>query len=117
MKKAYLARTEGFMGDESSMVVFGNNPTEAKQQAHGNDYFDDYMRIRVTRMPSADKFANDSIKQLYWENIDHQRFFRKDGWHQEDMNRCEKCGLYVFGDLPESHLDNNRLCGECREDV
>ena len=112
MKKAYLATNNYY--EEDPRIVFAENAQGAKKQAYGNDGFEEYLEIRVSRMPDADKFASEGHAQLEFDTIEHQRFFREHGWWYGDPKTCAECGLHEYEDIEESHLDADGICGECR---
>lgn len=117
MKKAYVVRVDEDEGYD--VVVFAKSPGEAKALAITTDSHDGYARftdLRPHRFPDADKFLvdNPDLDELSFRNLEHLSFFRRHGWSSWD-GYCEKCGLGVYEELPESQLDENGMCEGCRE--
>lgn len=117
MKKAYQMEVDSYEG--ASVVVFAETPAKAKSIAMCLDCYKEYKDLRPIRFPEADKFldANLEIEQLNLDNPEHARFLRKNSWHCTDnaLKSCVNCGFGVWDNIPESQLDADGICGECKE--
>lgn len=112
-KKAYIARD--VIDDETSLVVFGIDAAEAKKNAYRFGEFDNFLDIRVRRDRSFDRFATaDKTYLEFGENEEADRVFRETLWYNTDERMCYECWLAEFETVPESILDEDGLCAECR---
>ncbi len=110
--KAYRA-TSGYV--ETHEIVFAVNAGAAKSAAVGLGSLSDaeFLDIRVTREADLDKFYK-GHSEISWNDLDAQKVMRAKGWWMnENFDTCGICGLYVYDDLSESHLNEDFECFEC----
>lgn len=114
IKRAYYATdTE----NEYGYLVFATSRGEAKSIAFGLEglCYGDFTDIRVRREPKADSYAERFGPVAEWESVEAQRLLRSLGWYCGDSRKyCTECELGVFDLLPESQLDEDGVCAECR---
>ena len=118
MKKAYMVRVDEDEGYD--VIVFTETASKARTLAMQTDQWDGWMRfkdLRPRRFPKADHFVQEdpNLWRLNFSNPEHARFVRSEGWCNEN-GFCEKCGLSVFNNVPESNLDKDGVCDECRKE-
>lgn len=114
-RKAYIARNNA-ANEDYAIIVFGENATEAKNIAYGDDIMDNYTDIRVQRAHAFDRFVRDDWDVLnIGDSAEIDRVFWEEGWYQWTGNpRCDNCGRWEYDTLPESFIGEDQLCPECR---
>ena len=113
--KAYKIRIDEDEGFD--IVVFAENPSKAKSIAITQDCDINFTDLRVTRYPIVDSFYKEGMSILDMNDVEVQRFLRKEGWYSDCCcSICEECGLSEWENVPESLLDDG-ICGECRGEV
>jgi len=116
LKKAYRVRVDEDEGYE--LIVFAESRNKAKMIAM-NDLscsgFVQYIDLHPLRFPNADRFVkeNPNIEMLNFNNLEHSRFLRKEGWWSDSFEPCEECGFSEWEIIPESTLNAEGICREC----
>ena len=118
MKKAYQVEVDTDFG--YAEIVFAENVNEAKILAMGSDAYDDipYTKLRPKRVYEADVLlkSNPNLERASTANSEHARLMRSLGWKWEDGDACSVCGLSEYDSVPESYLDEDGVCEECRNE-
>jgi len=115
MKAYYVTDTEY----EYGYLVYANTPSEAKSKGFGKDGLDmdDYIALRVRRIPDADQYEEILGDKDAWDSLEGQRLLRSLGWYgTESPTYCDVCGLAEFDIIPESKVstwETGNLCAGC----
>ena len=110
--KAWNVRDE----DEGiGSIVFAATRGKAKSlgcQAPGLDGCD-WVNISATRIPSLDGVMKEACI-LDWQK--HKHIYWNARWFSDpdDMGCCDDCGRYHYEDIPESFIDDNNICRDCK---
>jgi hypothetical protein len=102
------------------IVTFAKNRSDAKRLALTSEWYacDDieWTELRVKREPTLDELARRRGRGRLGDTDEDIRIMREMGWYQYEGSSwaCDECGLCVWEGLPESYLDENEVCGECR---
>lgn len=105
--------------EERSIIVFAATAGRARSLGHGEVGCNDgFLDVHVARERSADGCSMGSEGVLSWEAEANRRVYRSLGWWSADSRVCcVRCELYVYDDLPESHLDGSGICGDCADQL
>lgn len=95
-----------------SEIAFAKNVSAAKTFAIHGEWFQDseWVDLRVTRLPKADKHAARFGEGLMPFIDDAARVMRDLGWYDVEQGGygiCAKCGLYEWEVIPESQISEH----------
>lgn len=104
---------------EASVLVFAETVAKAKACAIGSDWLDDaeWIELQVKREPLTDVHAElFGAGELDMSTPEQASLARSLGWYEivTGPESCKRCGLSPWSLLPESALDADEVCGECR---
>jgi broad specificity phosphatase PhoE len=120
--KAWVVTSEAA---EVQIIVFAETRGRAKTLALKTDWLEaeDYADIRCRREPKLDAIAKEKGEHIIDGSlVSHARIMRGLGWRAYDgrIDWCEKCGLYEWEGLSESHLtetETGHICVGCLESI
>lgn len=106
---------------EHDIYVIAESVSKAKSLAQCHDWMCDaeWTELCVTRAPELDPHVelfgkcvvNDSCRGAEKAKVLHGLGW----WPEEGASHCGGCGLYQWDEIPESYIDDNDECVECRE--
>jgi len=105
---------------EVSVIVFAESVATAKAEALGTDWLRDvdWIELQVKRQPKIDAYAPSFGRgALDFDTPEQVRLARSLGWYEITSGPeecCDRCGLCRWELLPESELDEQRICAGCR---
>jgi len=114
------------------VIAFAERPGVCRGQMAGQDEVGcvEFTEIVVKREPRADHLASEITPRRTghderWPTFrilsyhDHPDIYRELGWHGDaycgSEGWCYKCEKYSYEQLPKSQLDDQGVCGYCRE--
>lgn len=112
--KAYSVAPQG--GDFSE-IVFATDHRRAKVLAWGSGLFDEWIDLRVVRIPRADQFAGNKARHVdhdEWQRIAWELHWQFAG---ELGPVCYVCSRPEYANIPKSKLSyaasGAQICADC----
>ena len=97
------------------IIVFAETRGKAKsvgRYASGLD-FGEWIDISCRRMPELDGFKNEECCLDWMEN---KHIYWNAKWYEDldCMRSCDECDRYWYQDIPESFIDEDGICVDCK---
>ena len=115
MSKAYTVTAKRA---DVSVLVWADAAIRAKSLGHKTEWLceEDWTELTARREPTLDgKRAEGYCAE--GDKPEDQRLMRDLGWFELEGSGvpCKECDRYAWGNVPESRLDENDVCAECKK--